>query len=172
MIPKVGCITVIPSGKAARFHMRYFIDNWQLQSYEGPKQLIIVYHHADEEAKELAKKYADGSHIKAVAAFGMGEFPSAGDLRFGAWSSDADVVARWEFSEFHFPEQLSMQVRAMAASARPASILKDHNQTEMGREDSLIGEKSWMREHWYPMLGGERDVLSGARAHQIVQVEI
>jgi len=185
MIPKVACVTAIPSGSEARARMKYFINNFRLQSYEGPRQLILVHHKNDTEAARLVKPYADGSYIKAVAAQGNeAVFPSTTALRFGAWASDGDVIARWDFDEWHHPQRLSMQVRALALTNRPACLLRQWTVLEesgrearilsghLGWEGSLVGEASWMREHWHPLLEEERAVLGGAQAHRVVQVDM
>merc|ERR1719454_2132706 len=83
----------------------YFINNFRLQDYEGPRQLVLVYEYTDAEAAELARKYVDGYYIKAVATRSE-KFPSTESLRYGAWSSDADVIAQWDFDEWHDPSRL------------------------------------------------------------------
>merc|ERR1719333_1840236 len=123
MIPKVACITVVPCGEMAQVWMKHFIKNFRMQNYEGPRELVLVYHHEDTETARLVAQHANGVSIKAVAAMSE-EYPSATAFRFGAWKSDADVVARWDFDVWHNPKQLSMQVRALALSGRPASVLK------------------------------------------------
>jgi len=123
-VPKVGCITAIPSGREARVRMRFFIDNFKLQDYEGPRELILVYHNTDDEAVHLVKTYADGTSIKGIAARGDDTFPSSMALRYGAWFSDSDIIARWELDAFHHPRRLAMQVRALATSSRPACLLQ------------------------------------------------
>jgi len=181
-VPKVGCITAVPSGLHARVQLRYFIENFKLQAYEGRKQLILVYHHADDETAELVKQYADGSNIKAVAARGEGAFPSTEALRFGAWSSDADVIAHWELDEFHHIDRLSVQVRAMALSQKPVSLFKEpatdkeatpetSYDTSWGRVETLAGEATWMRTYWSPLRHLEHSLLK-VHAHQIVQVQM
>lgn len=184
-IPKVACITVVTAQDAPRARMRYFIDNFQLQSYEGPRQLVLVYRHTDTEVANLVKKYADGTYIKAVAARESGEFPSTASFRYGAWSADADVIARWSFDEWHHPQRLSMQVRALALTSRPVSLLKQWtvrkgtgNASEMtlsgepGWLGSIVGDATWMQQHWMPLLEGERDLLQYSYAHDIVQVDM
>eukprot|EP00928_Gymnodinium_smaydae_P079941 TRINITY_DN63767_c0_g1_i1.p1 TRINITY_DN63767_c0_g1~~TRINITY_DN63767_c0_g1_i1.p1 ORF type:complete len:722 (+),score=164.19 TRINITY_DN63767_c0_g1_i1:59-2224(+) len=183
MIPKVACVTIIPFGGSAkkvflRNYMKYFIDNFRFQSYEGSKQLIFVYHHTDAEAAAVVKAYADGTFIRAVAARGEDQLPSTAAYRFGAWSSDADIIARWELGVWHHPERLSMQIRAMAFSKRPASVLiaegdeAAETPAKLGRIGTLAGEVAWMREHWAPLLDEEEVVLSGAQAHHVAQVPL
>lgn len=143
-IPMVACVMAIPATSRARAELRYAVDNFFLQSYEGPRQLILVHHAEDEQGRELARKYADGSYIKAVAARGDA-LPSAPALRYAAWSSDADVVAQWDVGARHHPDRLAMQVRALGLTRRPACALRRPTP-----EDSLVGEKGWMARHWYP----------------------
>eukprot|EP00747_Dinoflagellata_sp_TGD_P061387 gnl/TRDRNA2_/TRDRNA2_152489_c1_seq1.p1 gnl/TRDRNA2_/TRDRNA2_152489_c1~~gnl/TRDRNA2_/TRDRNA2_152489_c1_seq1.p1 ORF type:complete len:610 (+),score=123.13 gnl/TRDRNA2_/TRDRNA2_152489_c1_seq1:31-1860(+) len=189
MIPKVACITVIPSTESAMAYARYFlanfVENFRAQSYEGPKQLVLVYHIDNTDGAALVKPYADGTFIKAVAAFGNDEFPSTAAYRFGAWAADADVIARWDFNAWHHPQRLAMQVRALGLSARPACFLQrwtvldagglNHTQ---GMEESdtkrwditLVGEREWMHKFWYPLLPEERAVLEGREAGHVVHL--
>lgn len=151
--------------------MMYFVDNFKLQDYEGERQLLLVYHHDDTDAAELVKQYANGVTIKGVAARSGSaqEFPNSQALRYGAWSADADVIARWEFEEWHDPSRLSMQVRALAATARPGCILgRKPEQSTIGNtaeptngataeksvvaDTSLAGSRSWMKVYWKPHL--------------------
>jgi hypothetical protein len=177
-IPSVACITLVPKGSTAKAWMSYFIDNFRLQKYEGGHQLVLVYHHTDSEAAELVHKYADGTYIHAAAARGE-EFPSAAALRFGAWiARDADIVARWDFNAWHHPHRLSLQVRALALSGRPASLLKRWtivNETganvtvDDGEywDSSLVGEASWMRANWYPYMEEERGALEAHKRDMV-----
>jgi hypothetical protein len=186
MIPKVACITVVPCGKMAKIWMKHFINNFRMQKYEGPRELVLVYHYQDTETAHLVAQYANGISIKAVAAMSE-DYPSTAAFRFGAWKSDAEVIARWDFDAWHNPKQLSMQVRALALSGRPACVLKrwsvrgraggalDHRTAEGGddRADAaLVGEAVWMRQHWYPLLDGLNIAASTARAHHVVQVDM
>jgi len=198
-LPKVACITAIPSGREARHRIKYFINSFRLQDYEGPRELVFVYHHSDKEAAQLIRKYADGaSDIKSVAAGPEGpsgmvgftsgsvdNFPSAAALRYAAWSSrDAEVVAHWVFDEWHHPERLSMQVKALAAARYPASILKQWTVRDdsglnsgvmfagLGWEGSLVGEKKWMHKHWYPFLKDGRSLFDAGEISHIAQVDI
>eukprot|EP00747_Dinoflagellata_sp_TGD_P024884 gnl/TRDRNA2_/TRDRNA2_130867_c0_seq1.p1 gnl/TRDRNA2_/TRDRNA2_130867_c0~~gnl/TRDRNA2_/TRDRNA2_130867_c0_seq1.p1 ORF type:complete len:555 (+),score=107.00 gnl/TRDRNA2_/TRDRNA2_130867_c0_seq1:48-1712(+) len=185
-MPKVACITAIPSGIAAPPHgmlhrkMGRLIHNFMSQDYAGAKQLVLVFHHEDSEAEALAKKFADGFFIKAVAARGNEQLPSTTGLRYGAWSAgDADVIARWDFGEQHHHQRLSTQVRAMAQTARPASIVKQPDETakgseedDAGQETDLIGEKKWMEKFWYPLLGSWAPMPLDAQSRYLVQVEM
>lgn len=161
--------------------MTYFIDNFKLQDYEGEKQLVFVYHHTDTDAAELLQNYVDGSKIKAVAARGDEEFPSNAALRYGAWSVKADVIARWEFEEWHDPSRLSMQVRSMASTSRPACILeaKPEESTQAAKADvivvedtSLAGERSWMKAYWQPYFRQQRDDEVAPPAAHMVQLDL
>jgi hypothetical protein len=166
-VPTVACITLVPAGSIAKVWMEYFIDNFRLQNYEGGHQLVLVYHHSDQQAAELVHKYADGSYIKAAVARGD-DYPSAAAYRFGAWlARSADVVARWDFGAWHHPHRLSMQVRALAFSERPACVLDrwtlldadGSNSTKRDGEQwdaSIVGDSAWMRSNWYPYMKEER----------------
>merc|ERR1719160_1878934 len=157
--------------------MMYFIDNFKLAHYEGEKELVLVYHHADKQAAALVQKYEESNLIRGVASRGDGN--STTSLRYGAYTSKAEIIARWDFSDWHHPDRLSMQVRALAFSSRPASVLRqptwhDENGNPdgiLGWEGSLVGESRWMREHWHPLIE-ERAVLAGAQAHNVVEVEM
>mmetsp|Transcript_142647 Transcript_142647/g.371715 ORF Transcript_142647/g.371715 Transcript_142647/m.371715 type:complete len:698 (+) Transcript_142647:107-2200(+) len=175
IVPKVACITAVRSGPALGIQLKYFIDNFNLQSYEGPTQLVFVYHYKDRAAARLVAGHADGARIKGVAARGKGRFPSTTAFRFGAWASDADVVAHWDFHQFQHPERLSLQVRALAYSSRPASILKGLAGTGASTgasEATLLGERAWMEEHWHPLLKEQKVVLERAQARNVVEVDM
>jgi hypothetical protein len=174
-IPTVACITVVPSTHDVHARMKYFINNFHLQSYEGLRQLVLVYHHADKEIGKLVKLYADGVFIKALATRGTGEYPSTQSYRYGAWmATDADVIARWEFNAWHHPQRLTMQVRALAMTERPASLFLQKNSTsgkiEHDDMESVVGEVAWMRANWHPLIETEHSLLEGARG-QVVQVD-
>jgi len=182
MIPKVACITVLPCGEPLHPRLRYFINNFRLQSYEGPRQLILVYHHTNLEAARLVRLYADGVFIEGIAVFGT-EYPSAASFRFGAWESDADVVARWDFDAWHHTQRLSMQVRALSLSGRPACFLRQwsvrseagdiHIVSDGSRWDaSLVGEASWMRDKWYPLLEEFQMAVESGKERQVVYVDL
>jgi hypothetical protein len=181
-IPKVACITVLPCGQPLHTRLRYFINNFRLQSYEGPRELILVYHHTNLEAARLVRWYTDGFFIKALAVFGT-EYPSAASFRFGAWEADADVVARWDFNAWHHTQRLSMQVRALSLSGRPACFLRHWSvRSEAGDirivsdasnwDASLVGEASWMRDKWYPLQEEFRMAVDSGKERQVVYVDL
>jgi hypothetical protein len=171
-IPKVACIMAIPEQNATgadlqrKSAVERAVDAFRSESYEGPKQLVMVYQYKDQQAAKLAKQIADGTYIKAVGAH-MG-VPSTMSLRFGAWESDADadVVARWDIDAFHHPERLSMQVRALGYSGRPASLnmwgvnLKQDGTRSVigepfGLENSMVGLRLYMERNWRPFAGDD-----------------
>jgi len=122
-LPKVACVSVVPLGHGAKSQVKYVIEGFNKQTYEGPKQLVLVFHSEDEDAASVMRMYADGSYIKAVAARGPREdFPSATAFRFGAWSADADAIAQWDFDEQQDPQRLALQLRALAFASKPASL--------------------------------------------------
>jgi hypothetical protein len=181
-VPSVACVTLVPKGGAAKAWMNYFIDNFRLQKYEGTRQLVLVYQHDDHEAAELVHKYADGSYILSAVARGD-DFPSAAAFRFGAWlARDADVVARWDFEAWHHPQRLSMQVRALAFSGRPACLLERWTVLDKAGanttvqdgarwDSSLVGEAAWMRTNWYPYLAEERAVFNVHAVREVVKLD-
>jgi len=153
--------------------MMYFVDNWKLQDWDS-KELVLVYQHSDKRLAQIVQKYVDGKSVKAVAARD-GKFPSTAAVRFGAWSVKTDVIARWDFDEWHHPEQLTLQIKALAMTSRPASLLQPkgtHGANATDREATLLGEAKWMRELWYPFLSHGSDILEEDRAHHIVQVDV
>lgn len=170
-IPKVACIAALPVGDVTQEQIRAVVDDFHAQSYEGPAQLVLVYNYQDQETARLVRIYADGTHIKGVAARENTELPSTTALRFGAWSAgqDAQVIAHWSLGTRHDPERLSLQVRALALSARPACVLKRDSGTTLA-DDTLVGESKWMWEHWHPMLNEQRAVLEHLQDADIVQV--
>lgn len=183
-LPKVACVSVIVPTRDLAIRMKYFVNNFRLQDYEGSRQLILVYPNTSSLAARVVKQFADGYLIKAVADR-SGHFPSTAAFRYGAWSSDAEVVARWDFGAWHHPRRIAMQVRAMALAARPAGLLAKQSLpgsstsgagkplNETGDEASLMGERTWMWEHWYPELGNASDqVLDKAQAHNIVRIDM
>lgn len=177
MLPKVACITAIRSSLTLQSQMKYFIDSFHQQTYEGPMQLIFVYHHNDHEAADVAHLYADGFHIKAVAAReDNDQFPSAMALRFGAWSAgkDAQVIMHWDFEAWHHPQRVHLQVRALAYSARPACVLTEGAFSAKGdiQEETLAGEAKWMHENWHPLLDEQLSMLQDLQQDQVVQVSI
>jgi len=182
MIPKAACITAIRSGGTARLRMAKFIHEFNAQKYEGPSQLVIVYHANDTEAAMLVHLYADGSRIKGVAAAGHEELPSTTAMRFGAWSAgeDAEVIFHWEFEAWHHPDRLGLQVRAIALGGRPGSLLEHPAAGASYRpggqpdawEETLAGEAKWMQRHWYPHMYGQRDSLKKWQDSEIVGVDM
>jgi len=170
-IPKVACIMAVPTTTRAHARLKYVVNNFKSQHYEGAKQLIIVYHHQDHKAAERIRNLADGIVIKAIAARTM-EVPSSTALRYGAWSvdKDTDIVARWDVDGWHHPQRLQNQVRALAFSGQQACLLKRWTVTpgdgsrivvtgETGGEHSLIGERAWMDRNWQPFLPEGDQVL-------------
>jgi hypothetical protein len=168
MLPTVACVAVVPKGKDISHELRYFVDNFNLQNYEGLKQLIIVAHSDDQAARRVLAKHADGIVVKAVFVMDTSRH-LATSYRFGAWAAtDADIIARWDIDAWHHPSRLSLQIHAMALAKRPVSRLRswttrhysDAGATEAEKneslgEPSLIGEKEWMNQYWYPMIGEE-----------------
>jgi len=171
MIPKVACITAISSSRVSKSKMEQFIRNFNEQTYEGASQLALVYDQEDEAAAAMVRLYSDGARIKAVAARDEGMFPSTTALRFGAWSvgEDAEAIFHWDVEDSHHPQRLSLQVRALALSARPGSLIENDGSF---REESLGGEVKWMQRHWYPLLEGQHQTLQGMQESQIVQVRL
>jgi hypothetical protein len=142
--------------------MRYFIDNFRLQHYEGERELILVHQQGDTETSKLIQQYADGVTIKA-GAVSTGSMPSTLAFRYGAFlGNDADVIAHWDFFAWYHPERLATQVRALAYWGRPACVLDSWtvldgktDQRSIVSEDShnvdtLVGEASWMHRYWFP----------------------
>lgn len=176
-------MAVVPKGKDISHELRYFVDNFNLQNYEGPKQLIIVAHSDDQAARRAVAKYADGVMVKAVYTRGDSQ-DQATAFRFGAWAAkDADAIARWDLDAWHHPSRLSLQIHAMALSKRPGSHLRtwttrhysDAGATKAEKDESLgepslIGEKEWMNQYWYPMLGKETVVKSHSK--HLVELDV
>jgi hypothetical protein len=183
-IPSVSCVTVLPEGHVTESLMRYFMDNYNLQHYEGKRELVLVYSSTDKEAARIAHLYADGASIKAGSAVTHGGdgFPSATAFRYGAWlAHEAEIVVRYDFEAWHHPNRLSMQVRAMTLSKRPASLVTmvtafddDGKKATVaggsGPHGSMMGEAAWMRKHWMPLLEAETTVLHGLHSSDVVQV--
>jgi hypothetical protein len=157
-LPKVAAIAWIRGGRKTRARMTYFVDNFKLQDYEGRRQLVLVYHSDDSEAADSLRQFANSTDVKIVAAHDSQDaFPSDAALRYAAWSSDADVVAQWDFEEWHDPSRLSTQIRAMAYAAKRACVLSvtstSHKQEDEDKEISLssvAGTRTWMKAHWHP----------------------
>lgn len=181
-IPKVACVSVLPQGQTTETLMKYFLDNYNLQHYEGQRTLVLVFHSDDKEAARVAHSHADGTNIIAAAARGGSEFPSATAYRYGAWlAHDSDIVVRWDFEAWHHPNRLSMQVRSMVLSKRPASVVarvtafdaEGKNGTVaggVGPHGSVMGDAAWMRRHWMPVLEEESALLHGLHSSDVVQV--
>jgi len=163
-VPKVTCIMGLPSTSRAYAQLKYAVDNFRAQKYEGQRQLIIVYHYQDQEARKRIRRLSRGGLIKGVPARTM-EVPSSTAMRFGAWAADADtdIIARWDVDNWHSPNQLSMQIRGLTLSGRKACLLKSwtvapagEDRTvvagEIGGEHTLMGHKAWMEENWEPFL--------------------
>jgi hypothetical protein len=164
--------------------MKYFMDNYKLQHYDGERELILVYHNDDKESSRIAHLWADGESVKASAAHGETEFPSATAYRYGAWMAhDADLIARWDFDAWHHPNQITMLVRAIAVSQRPAALITtvtafDTDGTKatvtggVGPHGSMMGDAVWMHKHWMPILEEEHSVISGLHSADLVQVDM
>lgn len=172
-IPKVACITGISGSHHTKARIMYFVNNFRLQNYEGARELIFVYHHTDTSAAELIRPYVDDNLIKGVASFGENVFPSTTALRYGAWSTDADVIARWDFEEWHDPSRLSIQIRAMASTSRPACVIRvpTKNNSQSSNISSLVGEKLWMTRHWHPCSLAD-DIIPRRQAARVVAVDM
>jgi hypothetical protein len=181
-IPKVACVTVLPQGKVTEALMKYFMDNYKLQQYEGSQELILIYHNTDKEAARIAHLYADGTSVRAAAAQGNEAFPSATAYRYGSWlAKGADLITRWDFEGFHHPNRLSMQVHAIALSKRPVSLLPSVTAFDAdgkhsvvsnagSHHGSIMGDKAWMRKHWRPILEEEDVLLHGLHSGDVTQV--
>jgi len=180
-LPIVAAIAWIRGDSKTRARMMYFVDNFKLQDYEGTSQLLLVYHYKDEAAFNIVSKYVDGVNVKGVAAhdFSQESFPSDPALRYAAWASDADVVAQWDFDEWHDPSRLSLQVRAMAHTGKHACVLStsstSHSQEDEAKEISvvsLVGERSWMKEHWHPFSRRKLEVTETFLAGELVELNM
>jgi hypothetical protein len=182
-IPKVTCIMAVPATTRAHVRMKYVVNNFLSQHYEGSKQLIIVYHHQDHRGADRIRKLADGVVVKAVAARTM-EVPSSTAFRYGLWSADhdTDIVARWDVDGWHHPSRLAMQVRALALSGQQACLLKrwtvtpgDGNRTivdgAIGGSHSVVAERAWMDQNWQPLLPESEKVLE-AEQDQLVLIDM
>lgn len=163
-IPKVACIMGLPSTPQAYAQLKHAVNYFRQQAYEGERQLLIVYHFQDQEARTRIRRLSRGDFIKGVPARTM-EVPSSTAMRFGAWAADEDVdiVARWDVNDWHHPQQLKNQVRALVLSGRQACLLKRWTMApaggdrtvvdgEIGVEHTLMGQRRWMEDHWEPFL--------------------
>mmetsp|Transcript_16020 Transcript_16020/g.36715 ORF Transcript_16020/g.36715 Transcript_16020/m.36715 type:complete len:625 (+) Transcript_16020:116-1990(+) len=192
MLPKVVCVSVLPSARSARYRLTYFVNAFRLQNYEGPHELVLVYRADDQQAANLVNRFADGSYIRGIPAQGNETLPSTMAYRFGAWAvsqpgaggaeADApDVIAEWDFDAWHHPDRLRMQVRSLGVAGRPVSILQPEDEsstttTKDAHQDlrlsagSITGEAEWMRKHWYPLLDEGAPLLQSAEAGHVVKV--
>lgn len=180
-LPKVAAIAWIRGDRKTRARMTYFVDNFKLQDYEGQRELVFVYHSHDTEAAGILRQYANSTDVKVVAAhdFSQDAFPSDPALRFAAWGSDADVVAQWDFDGWHDPSRLSMQIRAMAHTAKHGCVLS-MSSTSHGQEDdskevslsSLVGTRAWMKAHWHPFSKRKLEVEDTLKAGQLVELDM
>lgn len=170
-IPKVACIAVVPRGSRGAAWLKYFVDNFRLQHYEGERQLFLIHHQDDHKTKHLVDQHADGNMIKSGEVSGA-EPLSTVAFRYGAFlalSSGADVIARWDFGGWYHPARLATQVHALALTGRPACLLGSwtfsdgkENQHRVASEGNrydatIVGVAAWMRRHWYPTVDGTRD---------------
>lgn len=181
-LPKVAAVASIKGDQKHRARMMYFVDNFNLQNYEGEKELVLLYHYKDSVAAQLISRYANDTSVKGVAAHDKSQelFPSDPAFRYAAWSSDADVIAHWDADEYHDPDRLRLQVRAMAYSNRPACVLStssaSHSQEEEETKEihhvSLIGERAWMKAHWHPISREESEVMDAFKAGDIVELDM
>lgn len=165
--PMVACVAAIPATVAARRELAATVDSFRLQTYEGPRQLILVYHADDHESATLTRRFADGSYIKAVAARGDA-LPSTTALRYGAWASDADVIARWDLGDWQHPDRLALQTRSLGLARRSGSLLRRPaagGSPGAWAEGSLVGEREWMARHWFPLLGAEGASFAAHASH-------
>lgn len=183
MIPKVACIMTVPNTTSAHARVKYAINNFLEQNYEGPTQLVMVYHYQDQQTAHLLRRFADGAYVKAVPA--RTSVPSTTAFRYGAWvaGNDADVVARWDLDAWHHPNRLAMQVRALGLTGLPVSLLKqrtlvtDDGHTPVtylkdgfrgtssvgfGWPESLVAERSWAEKNWAPLLINEGSSLASS----------
>jgi hypothetical protein len=179
--PKVAAVAWIRGNRKTRSRMMYFVDNFKLQDYKGPRELVLVYHYKDAVAAEIVHRYVNDTDVKAVAAhdFSQESFPSDPALRYAAWGSDANIVAQWDFDEWHDPSRLSLQVRAMALAHRHACVLStrsaSHSQEDEDQEIrvvSVIGEKAWMTEHWHPITKLNVEVSEAFHAGDVVELDM
>jgi len=183
MIPKVACIMAVPNTTDAHARVKFAINDFREQKYEGPTQMVMVYHYQDEETARLLKLFADGTYIKAVPA--RTSVPSTTALRYGAWvaRNDSDVVARWDLDTWHHPNRLAMQVRALGLTGLPVSLLgqrtlvtddghvpvrylkhgfQGKSPVGFGWPESLVAERSWAEKNWTPQLMGEGASLAAS----------
>jgi len=182
-IPKVACIMAVPNTTLAHARVKYAINSFREQRYEGPAQLVMVYHYEDHQTAHLLKRFADGVYIKALPA--RTSVPSTTALRYGAWvaGNDTDVLARWDLDTWHHPDRLAMQVRALGLTGLPVSLLgrrtlvtedghtpvryleggfQGASSVGFGWPESLVAERSWAEKNWAPHLTSEWASLAGS----------
>lgn len=176
--PSVACITVLSSGEDTFQRVRFLIDNFVEQTYEGSMQLIIV---ADDghESEEALANFVDGVAVKAVHA-PIDRMDLAALYRLGLdEADDADILARWDWNAWHHPDRLALQIRSMALTSRPVSHLKTwtttHDGSEAPRQEelgepTLVGEKEWMKRYWYP--GHHEEQLQTAHSRHFVELDL
>eukprot|EP00929_Paragymnodinium_shiwhaense_P005275 TRINITY_DN106_c0_g1_i1.p1 TRINITY_DN106_c0_g1~~TRINITY_DN106_c0_g1_i1.p1 ORF type:complete len:893 (-),score=215.80 TRINITY_DN106_c0_g1_i1:129-2807(-) len=182
--PSVTCIVSITAEDATEAKLGALISNFRLQTYAGRRALMLLYRHTDTAVGEMLQSYADGTAIKAVPARSFGDFPSTTAFRYGAWAADGEVIARWNVDEWYHPHRLTMQIESMLLSGRPVSLLKtwtvhgsadgvfETNITDkIGWEGSLVGESSWMKSHWMPLLSEERHMLD-IQSYDVAQIDM
>jgi len=164
-LPKVALLTALPIGMATADSLGAFVDDFRAQTarYGGETQLNIIYHFEDEHTANLVHLFEDGLIIKGHATRGIGSFPSTADLRFGAWSAaeDAQVIVHWSWEAKHSPDRLAMQVRAMAYSGRPVSLLQGARTLRDGfhqenwvetQDETIAGYRPFIWKNWYPQM--------------------
>jgi hypothetical protein len=180
-LPKIAAIAWIKGDRKHRARMMYFVDNFKLQDYQGEKELMLVYHHKDEVAAHIVARYENDTEVKSVVAHDKSEdmFPSDPALRYAAWTSDADLIAQWDFEEFHDPSRLSLQVKSLAYTKRHASVLAtsstSHSQDEEAKEYhqvSILGEKSWMKANWHPFSERHSEIAQTFILGEIVELDL
>lgn len=99
------------------------IDCFFNQNYKA-KQMIILY----EDVDCITKKYLASCHfpkeIKCIEAVSSIKKLSLGELRNLSISmAEGDYVCQWDDDDWYHPDRLVVQMAAMAAQHKPASIL-------------------------------------------------
>jgi hypothetical protein len=175
--PSVACIAVLPSGEDTFQRVRFLVDNFVEQTYEGSMQLIIV---ADDghESEEALASFVDGVTVKAVHA-PIDRMDLAALYRLGLdEADDADILARWDWNAWHHPDRLALQIRTMVLTSRPVSHLRTwtttHDGSEAPRQEelgepTLVGEREWMKRYWYP--GHHEEQLQTAHSRHFVELD-
>lgn len=186
--PEVTCVTVLPEHHASEAWLRAFLENFRLQTYEGRKHLVLVHHATDLRSALVVRKVtADAKDVTIGVARGDVMLPSTTAFRFGAWISrrSSGVIARWDYDAFHHPERLATQIRALALTGRPASLLSHwtalDSKSSSGKTiewdgerwgSSMVGEAKWMKINWFPMLKSRQDDAHHYRRFQLVRVDM